>query len=44
MYGVVLMALYGWGRRVNVMGITWPAPAIAVAYIAGQTVVDTWGE
>jgi len=24
--------------------ITWPIAAIAVAYIAGQTVVDTWGE
>jgi len=24
--------------------ITWPIAAIAMAYIAGQTVVDTWGE
>ena len=24
--------------------ITWPLAAIAMAYIAGQTVVDTWGE
>ena len=23
--------------------ITWPIAAIAMAYIAGQTVVDTWG-
>jgi len=24
--------------------VTWPIAAIAMAYIAGQTVVDTWGE
>ena len=23
--------------------ITWPIAAIVMAYIAGQTVVDTWG-
>ena len=24
--------------------LTWLMAAVAVAYIAGQTVVDTWGE
>tara|TARA_Y100001968_G_scaffold264400_1_gene253287 strand:+ start:539 stop:712 length:174 start_codon:yes stop_codon:yes gene_type:complete len=24
--------------------ITWPIAAIAMVYIAGQTVVDTWGD
>ena len=24
--------------------IAWPIAAIAMAFIAGQTVVDTWGE
>ena len=24
--------------------LTWPMAAVAVAYIAGQTVVDTWGQ
>ena len=24
--------------------ITWPIPAIAIAYILGQAAVDTWGE
>ena len=24
--------------------LTWPMAAVAVAYIVGQTVVDTWGE
>ena len=24
--------------------LTWPMAAVTVAYIVGQTVVDTWGE
>ena len=24
--------------------LTWPMAAVAVTYIVGQTVVDTWGE
>tara|TARA_A100001037_G_scaffold262638_1_gene252398 strand:- start:609 stop:761 length:153 start_codon:yes stop_codon:yes gene_type:complete len=24
--------------------LTWPMAAMAVAYIVGQTVVDTWGK
>ena len=24
--------------------LTWPMAAVAVAYIVGQTVVDTWGD
>ena len=24
--------------------LTWPMAAVALAYIVGQTVVDTWGE
>ena len=24
--------------------MTWPMAVVAVAYIVGQTVVDTWGE
>ena len=34
-------------RKLGVTGmveITWPIAAIGMAYIAGQTVVDTWGD
>ena len=34
-------------RKLGVTGmveITWPIAAIAMAYIAGPTVVDTWAE
>ena len=28
----------------NITTQPWPMAVVAVAYIAGQTVVDTWGE
>ena len=34
-------------RKLAVTGsieLTWPMAVVAVAYIVGQTVVDTWGE
>ena len=45
MYGSYMQyAMYGCCDRIVVMEITWPIEAIAMAFIAGQTVVDTWGE
>tara|TARA_A100001037_G_scaffold262638_1_gene252396 strand:- start:25 stop:135 length:111 start_codon:yes stop_codon:yes gene_type:complete len=36
--------MYGGAGRKNVTRVTWLMAVVAVAYIAGQTVVDTWGE
>ena len=45
MYGSYMRyAIYGCHGRIVVMQITWPIAAIAMAYIAGQTVVDTWAD
>jgi len=37
-------AVVGAAAATGAVEITWPIAAIAMAYIAGQTVVDTWGE
>jgi hypothetical protein len=37
-------AVAGAAAATGAVEITWPIAAIAMAYIAGQTVVDTWGE
>ena len=36
-------AAVGAAAATGAVEITWPIAAIAMAYIAGQTVVDTWG-
>ena len=35
-------AVAGAAAATGVVEVTWPIAAIAMAYIAGQTVVDTW--
>ena len=42
MLGVTAVA--GAAAATGALEITWPIAAIAMAYIAGQTVVVTWGE
>ena len=37
-------AIVGAASATGAVEITWPIAAIAMAYIAGQTVVDTWVE
>ena len=37
-------AVAGAAAATGAVEITWPIAAIAMAYIAGQTVVGTWGE
>ncbi len=37
-------AVAGAAAATGAVEVTWPIAAIAMAYIAGQTVVDTWGE
>ena len=37
-------AVAGVAAATGAVEITWPMAAVAVAYIAGQTVVDTWGD
>ena len=32
------------GAATGTIELTWPMAVVAVAYIVGQTVVDTWGE
>ena len=34
----------GLAAATGTIELTWPIAVVAVAYIAGQTVVDTWGE
>ena len=41
-FGVTAVA--GAAATIEVVEITWPIAAIAMAYIAGQTAVDTWGD
>ena len=36
-------AVAGAAAATGVVEVTWPIAAIAMAYIAAQTVVDTWG-
>ena len=37
-------AVAGAAAATRLLEVTWPLAAIAMAYVAGQTVVDTWGE
>ena len=37
-------AVAGAAAATGTVEITWPIAAIAMAYIARQTVVETWGE
>ena len=37
-------AVAGAAATTGAVEVTWPIAAIAMAYILGQTVVDTWGE
>ena len=37
-------AVAGAAAATGAVEITWPIAGIAMAYIAGQAVVDTWGE
>ena len=39
-----MTAVAGASAATGAMEVTWPIAAIAMAYIAGQTVVDTCGE
>ena len=41
---LAVTAVAGAAAATGAVEITWPIAAIAMAYIAGQTVVDTWGE
>ena len=38
-----VIAVVGAAAATGAVEITWPIAAIAMAYIAGQAVVDTWG-
>ena len=42
-FGVTALAVAGAAAATRAVAITWPIAAIAMAYIAGQAVVDTWG-
>tara|TARA_B100000676_G_C17553570_1_gene568634 strand:- start:344 stop:517 length:174 start_codon:yes stop_codon:yes gene_type:complete len=37
-------AVAGGAAATGEVDITWPIAALAMAYVAGQTVVDTWSE
>ena len=41
---LAVTAAAGAAAATGAVEITWPMAVVAVAYIAGQTVVDTWGE
>mgnify|MGYP004264668365 CR=1 FL=1 len=41
---LAVTAVVGAAAATGAVEITWPIEAIALAYIMGQTVVDTWGE
>jgi len=41
---LAVTAVVGAAAITGVVELTWPMAAVAVAYIVGQTVVDTWGE
>ena len=41
---LAVISVAGAAAATGAVEITWPIAAIAMAYIAGQTVVDTWGE
>ena len=37
-------AVAGAAAATGAVDVTWPIAAIGMEYIAGQTVVDTWGD
>ena len=41
---LAVIAVAGAAAATGAVKITWPIAAIAMAYVAGQAVVDTWGE
>ena len=41
---LAVTAVVGAAAATGAVDLTWPMVAVAVAYIVGQTVVDTWGE
>ena len=41
---LAVTAAAGAAAATGTIELTWPMAVVAVAYIAGQTVVDTWGE
>ena len=41
---LAVTAVAGAAVATGTIDLTWPMAAVAVAYIVGQTVVDTWGE
>jgi len=41
---LAVTAVVGAAAATGAVEVTWPIAAVAVAYIVGQTVVDTWGE
>ena len=40
---LAVTAVAGAAAVTGTIELTWPMAAVAVAYIVGQTVVDTWG-
>ena len=40
---LAVAAVVGAAAATGAVDLTWPMAAVAVAYIVGQTVVDTWG-
>ena len=40
---LAVTAVAGAAVATGTIDLTWPMAAVAVAYIVGQTVVDTWG-
>ena len=40
---LAVTAVAGAAAATGAVEITWPIAAIAMAYVAGQAVVDTWG-
>jgi hypothetical protein len=41
---LAVTAAAGGAAATGTIELTWPMAAVTVAYIVGQTVVDTWGE
>ena len=41
---LAVTAVAGAAAATGTIELTWPMAVVEVAYIAGQTVVDTWGE
>ena len=41
---LAVTAVAGAAAVTGAIELTWPMAAVAVAYILGQAIVDTWGE